>query len=80
MVELLTFASEGDNTGDAIRMVAFVDQWLKVVPKVNGRPALKVPISWDNMFGNQAPNQIYWSQNSNEWTKFETLYTSTTQL
>jgi len=60
LVELLTFASEGDNTGDAIRMVAFVDQWLKVIPKAaaTGRPTLKFPVSWQNMFGNPAP-QIY---------------------
>jgi len=59
VVELLTFASEGDNTGDAIRMVAFVDEWLKVVPKINGRPAVKFPISWGNLFGNAAPGAIY---------------------
>ena len=65
LVELLTFASEGDNTVDAIRMVAFVDEWLKIVPKDGaaaggaGRPALKFPISWNHMFGNQPPTQIY---------------------
>ena len=59
LVELLTFASEGDNTGDAVRMVAFLDEWMKVVPKVNDKPSLKFPISWNHMFGNSAPNQIY---------------------
>jgi len=60
LVCLLTFASEGDNSGDALRMVAFLDQWLQVIPKrPDSRPALKFPISWNHMFGNPAPNRIY---------------------
>jgi len=61
LVCLLTFASEGDNSGDALRMVAFLDQWLSLIPKrpADSRPALKFPISWNHMFGNPAPNRIY---------------------
>jgi len=59
VVSLLTFASEGDNTGDALRLVALLDKWLGIIPKMNERPALKFPVSWNHMFGNPAPTRIY---------------------
>jgi len=59
VVCLLTFASEGDNSGDALRMVAVMDKWLDIVPKRSDRPDIKFPISWEHMFGNPAPPRIY---------------------
>ena len=59
VVCLLTFASEGDNSGDALRMVAVMDRWLDIVPKRSDRPDIKFPISWEQMFGNPAPPRIY---------------------
>ena len=60
-VALLMFASEGDNSGDAIQLVSYLEQWLKVLPvdKSLGTPRLQFPVSWQALFGNAPPAAIF---------------------
>ena len=61
-VALLMFASEGDNSADAIRLASYLNQWLKFLPvteKNASNCGLKFPISWNALFGNPAPKVIF---------------------
>ena len=60
-VALLMFASEGDNSGDAIQLVSYLDDWLKVLPVDKGlkTPRLQFPVSWQALFGNAPPAAIF---------------------
>ena len=61
-VVVLMFASEGDNSGDAIRMVSYLNQWLKMLPVTEENSlncGLKLPDSWNSLFGNPAPKVIF---------------------
>ncbi|KAJ8686307.1 hypothetical protein QAD02_022101 [Eretmocerus hayati] len=57
---LLKFCSEGDNVPDAVELVNYLNQWLKLL-SVNSRNEciLKYPPSWKFLFGNSAPRGIY---------------------
>ena len=59
---LLMFASEGDNTGDAIQLVTYLNNWKNLLPpnnRVPEQPKLQFPVSWQALFGNAAPKIIF---------------------
>ena len=59
---LLMFASEGDNTGDAIQLVSYLNNWKKLLPpndRVPVQPKLQFPVSWQALFGNAPPKIIF---------------------
>merc|ERR1711981_464234 len=61
-VALLMFASEGDNTGDAIQLVLHLQSWLKLLPTHGDglqAPKLQFPVSWQTLFGNAPPKIIF---------------------
>ena len=61
-VALLMFASEGDNTGDAIQLVSYLQSWLKLLPTHGDglqAPKLQFPVSWQTLFGNAPPKIIF---------------------
>ena len=61
-VALLMFASEGDNTGDAIQLVSYLQSWLKLLPAHGDElqaPKLQFPVSWQTLFGNAPPKIIF---------------------
>ena len=56
---LLSFCSEGDNTSEAIQLALYFDEWKALVPRKDERPAVKIPVSWKNLFGNAPPAALY---------------------
>ena len=61
-IALLMFASEGDNSGDAIQLVSYLQHWLKILPvndKSSKVPRLQFPVSWQALFGNAPPKMMY---------------------
>ena len=63
-VALLMFASEGDNSNDAIRLASHVNDWLNLIPintsSVQGQKyTFTFPVSWNALFGNAAPKVIF---------------------
>lgn len=58
------YCSEGDNTGDASRMLHFLNARFGFLPKVPSEyedfiKNIKVPSSWQYLFGNPPPIEIY---------------------
>ena len=59
---LLMFASEGDNTGDAIQLVSYLNIWKNMLPphpRAPDQPQLQFPVSWQALFGNGPPKIIF---------------------
>ena len=64
---LLMFASEGDNSGDAIQLVSYLNDWMKLLPSTNEKgqdfnffkTGLQFPVSWNSLFGNAPPKIIF---------------------
>lgn len=51
---LLVFCSEGDNVPDATGLIKYLSSWINIVVKQT-----KYPSSWEFLFGNPAPSDIY---------------------
>lgn len=51
---LLVFCSEGDNVPDATGLMKYLSSWIKIIVKQT-----KYPSSWEFLFGNPAPSDIY---------------------
>lgn len=61
-VALLMFASEGDNSGDAIQLVSYLNNWIKLLPVGDEKTQefrLQFPVSWNALFGNPPPKIIF---------------------
>ena len=61
-VSLLMFASEGDNSGDAIQLVSYLNNWIKMLPVGDEKGKdfrLQFPVSWNALFGNPPPKIIF---------------------
>lgn len=57
---VLKFCSEGDNVPDAIALTVYLDKWLHFgIVDSKGNINSKVPHSWNFLFGNPAPTEIY---------------------
>lgn len=53
------FVSEGDNFFDGIQLCQKVNEYLKVIPAVDGKPEIKTPVSWKFLFGRNVNTEIY---------------------
>ncbi|KAK3909744.1 Proteasome assembly chaperone 2 [Frankliniella fusca] len=59
-VALIKFCSEGDNIPDALVMLRKLNEWLKLLEVDSmGSPKLVFPHSWNHLFGNPPPRQLY---------------------
>ncbi|XP_026283421.1 proteasome assembly chaperone 2 [Frankliniella occidentalis] len=59
-VALIKFCSEGDNIPDALVMLNKLNGWLKLLDVDSiGSPKLIYPPSWNHLFGNPPPRQLY---------------------
>jgi proteasome assembly chaperone 2 len=56
---LYKYISEGDNRPDAADLVEQVNLFLQILPFEDGKIKLSVPVSWNMLFGNAPPNEIY---------------------
>lgn len=57
---LLTFCDEGDNTQDALDLVSYLNAMTKWIPKNDSQAlALKIPHSWQHMFGSRYDQSIF---------------------
>ncbi|XP_076338694.1 proteasome assembly chaperone 2-like isoform X1 [Tachypleus tridentatus] len=61
LVVLLLYCSEGDNVPDAFTMADQLNSWLQLIPGNDSEKgkSWKVPASWNLMFGNHPPKNIY---------------------
>lgn len=55
---LFKFCSEGDNIADAVALVYYLNQWIRVL-ETNSDNNLKYPPSWKHLFGKPPPHDIY---------------------
>ncbi|XP_071555668.1 proteasome assembly chaperone 2 [Temnothorax nylanderi] len=55
---LFKFCSEGDNIEDAIALVCYLNQWIRVL-ETSGSNNLKYPPSWKHLFGKPPSQDIY---------------------
>jgi len=55
---LFKFCSEGDNTDDAVALVCYLDQWIRVLG-TNSTNNLKYPPSWKHLFGKPPSQDLY---------------------
>ncbi|XP_015171687.1 PREDICTED: proteasome assembly chaperone 2 [Polistes dominula] len=57
---LFKFCSEGDNIPDALDLLNYLNQWMKLL-KMNSSGSLdvKYPLSWKYLFGNAPSSEIY---------------------
>ncbi|XP_077264703.1 proteasome assembly chaperone 2 [Temnothorax americanus] len=55
---LFKFCSEGDNIEDAIALVCYLNQWIRVL-ETSGGNDLKYPPSWKHLFGKPPSRDIY---------------------
>ncbi|XP_011882768.1 PREDICTED: proteasome assembly chaperone 2-like [Vollenhovia emeryi] len=55
---LFKFCSEGDNIEDAVALVCYLDQWMRVLGTVESS-SLKYPPSWKHLFGKPPSQDIY---------------------
>lgn len=56
---LFKFCSEGDNIVDAVALVCYLNQWIKVFDTVRHSNDLKYPPSWKYLFGKPPVCEIY---------------------
>nr|BAL70292.1 similar to proteasome assembly chaperone 2-like [Nasonia vitripennis] [Meteorus pulchricornis] len=57
---ILKFCSEGDNVPDAVALTTYLDKWLPCgITDSGGKIVVKYPHSWEFLFGNPAPLEIY---------------------
>ncbi|EFN70549.1 Proteasome assembly chaperone 2 [Camponotus floridanus] len=54
---LFKFCSEGDNIADAVALVCYLNQWIRVLGTNSDN--LKYPPSWKHLFGKPPPHNIY---------------------
>lgn len=54
---LFKFCSEGDNIEDAVALVCYLDQWIRVLGSSSNN--LKHPPSWKLLFGKPSSQDIY---------------------
>ncbi|XP_024870121.1 proteasome assembly chaperone 2-like [Temnothorax curvispinosus] len=55
---LFKFCSEGDNIEDAIALVRYLNEWIRVL-ETSGSDNLKYPPSWKHLFGKPPSQDIY---------------------
>lgn len=59
-VILYKFVSEGDNFFDGIQLCQKINEVLKIIPSASdGKPEIKIPISWKFLFGRNVNPEIY---------------------
>ncbi|XP_023240649.1 proteasome assembly chaperone 2-like [Centruroides sculpturatus] len=56
IIVLIQNCSEGDNIPDALKVVEQLNEWLKFDSALK---RWRMPISWNNLFGNAPPSDIY---------------------
>lgn len=58
---LFKFCSEGDNIADAIALVCYLNQWIRVLRTTSDSTInnLKYPPSWKHLFGRPPPHDMY---------------------
>ncbi|KAG7212565.1 hypothetical protein KM043_012866 [Ampulex compressa] len=59
-VILFKFCSEGDNIADAVDLITYMNQWIKLLDiNADGGLKCKFPPSWKYLFGNPPASEIY---------------------